>query len=298
MNNTDKAFLALTLALCIKKKNSRRRSREWLKLRERYTHENLLREILRAENQMTTPTSCAWIIKLFKKYYHWYVLALKKKKDTVTRKSIPASQRLSMTLRYLASGADFEDLKCQSCVAPRTLSDDIIHWNSWGNKCKIKRYSSNTRARRTYRRDDEGLVRGEMYREPCVGHGDPVGRFPPRARIRSPRQTRRARRQIPRAGWYAARRSHMCSSETAARPLRPTTATLPDRNRIASRSSARETWNETVSSASVLLPAQHPVNRAAAGRNLNKNTVNNNGIMRARRQPHHCTLSLKRLFWI
>ncbi|KAL4149963.1 hypothetical protein QTP88_003814 [Uroleucon formosanum] len=42
------------------------------------------------------------------------------------RKSIPASQRLSITLRYLASGADFEDLKFQSCIAPRTLSGIII----------------------------------------------------------------------------------------------------------------------------------------------------------------------------
>lgn len=42
------------------------------------------------------------------------------------RKSIPASQRLSITLRYLASGADFEDLKFQACIAPRTLSDIII----------------------------------------------------------------------------------------------------------------------------------------------------------------------------
>ncbi|KAL4132576.1 hypothetical protein QTP88_009700 [Uroleucon formosanum] len=41
------------------------------------------------------------------------------------RKSIPASQRLSITLRYLASGADFENLKFQSCIAPRTLSGII-----------------------------------------------------------------------------------------------------------------------------------------------------------------------------
>ncbi|XP_057654402.1 putative nuclease HARBI1 [Diorhabda carinulata] len=48
------------------------------------------------------------------------------KQDTVIRKSIPASQRLSITLRYLASGADFEDLKFQSRIAPRTLSGIII----------------------------------------------------------------------------------------------------------------------------------------------------------------------------
>ena len=50
MSDTDKAFLALTLALCLKKKKKGRRwSREWLKLRDKYTHENLLREILLTE---------------------------------------------------------------------------------------------------------------------------------------------------------------------------------------------------------------------------------------------------------
>lgn len=35
-------------------------------------------------------------------------------------------QRLSITLRYLDSGADFEDIIFQSCIAPRTLSGIII----------------------------------------------------------------------------------------------------------------------------------------------------------------------------
>lgn len=42
------------------------------------------------------------------------------------RQVIPASQRLSITLRYLASGADFEDLKFNTVIAPRTLGDIVI----------------------------------------------------------------------------------------------------------------------------------------------------------------------------
>lgn len=124
MSNTDKAFLALTLALCIKKKKNRRWSREWLKLREKYTHENLIREIL-----CTEPEDYTNFLRMDHETFEELLTLLRpciEKKDTVMRKSIPASQRLSITLRYLASGADFEDLKFQACIAPRTLSNIII----------------------------------------------------------------------------------------------------------------------------------------------------------------------------
>ncbi|KAJ8936864.1 hypothetical protein NQ318_009527 [Aromia moschata] len=47
------------------------------------------------------------------------------KKDTNMREAISASQRLSITLRYLASGIDLEDLKFTCAIAPQTL-DFII----------------------------------------------------------------------------------------------------------------------------------------------------------------------------
>lgn len=37
------------------------------------------------------------------------------------REAIPASQRLSVTLRYLASGMDLDDLKFMCAIAPKTL---------------------------------------------------------------------------------------------------------------------------------------------------------------------------------
>ncbi|KOB66135.1 Uncharacterized protein OBRU01_21738 [Operophtera brumata] len=124
MSNTDDAFLALTLALCMKRKKRRRWSREWLKLREKFTHENLLREILRTE-----PEDYPNFLRMDHKTFEELLTLLRpriEKIDTVMRKSIPATQRLSITLRYLASGADFEDLKFTGCIAPRTLSDIII----------------------------------------------------------------------------------------------------------------------------------------------------------------------------
>jgi hypothetical protein len=134
MSDTDKAFLALTLALCLKKKKKGRRwSREWLKLRDKYTHENLLREILLKE-----PNDYANFLRMDHKTFEYLLTLLSPritKQDTVLRKSIPASQRLSITLRYLASGADFEDLKFQSCIAPRTLNGIIIETRETINEC-------------------------------------------------------------------------------------------------------------------------------------------------------------------
>ncbi|KAJ8928438.1 hypothetical protein NQ314_019027 [Rhamnusium bicolor] len=48
------------------------------------------------------------------------------KQDTVIRKAIPASPRLSITLRYPASGMDLEDLKFMCAIAPQTLEQIIM----------------------------------------------------------------------------------------------------------------------------------------------------------------------------
>lgn len=42
------------------------------------------------------------------------------------RSSIPANQRPSTTLRHLAAGQSFEDLKFTTAIAPQTLSNIII----------------------------------------------------------------------------------------------------------------------------------------------------------------------------
>ncbi|KAJ8956450.1 hypothetical protein NQ318_010764 [Aromia moschata] len=47
-------------------------------------------------------------------------------KDTNMREAISASQRLSITLRYLASGIDLEDLKFTCAIAPQTLEFIIM----------------------------------------------------------------------------------------------------------------------------------------------------------------------------
>ncbi|KAJ8946735.1 hypothetical protein NQ318_002565 [Aromia moschata] len=48
------------------------------------------------------------------------------KKDTNMREAISASQRLSITLRYLESGMDLEDLKLTCAIAPQNLEFIIM----------------------------------------------------------------------------------------------------------------------------------------------------------------------------
>jgi hypothetical protein len=46
------------------------------------------------------------------------------KRNTAMRDAIPPSQGLSITLRYLATGNTFEDLKFTSAISPQSI--DII----------------------------------------------------------------------------------------------------------------------------------------------------------------------------
>jgi hypothetical protein len=57
------------------------------------------------------------------------------------RNSISASQRLSATLRFLATGQAFEDLKFTTAIAPQTLSGIVLETCKaiiWALKDNIK----------------------------------------------------------------------------------------------------------------------------------------------------------------
>ena len=48
------------------------------------------------------------------------------KMDTKLRDSISASERLSSTLRFLATGQTFEELKFTTAISPQSLSGIVI----------------------------------------------------------------------------------------------------------------------------------------------------------------------------
>ena len=125
MDLRRKACLALILALGMKRHVKRRCwMKEWLKKHDKYSHVNLLKEISAVE------------VDDYKNYLRMneetFDKVLRKiepflsRKDTVMRSSLPASERLVLTLRYLATGRNFEDLKFSAAFSPASISVAII----------------------------------------------------------------------------------------------------------------------------------------------------------------------------
>ena len=121
---TDDILAVVGLLLSIKSKRHRYKKRtiwckEWLKKRERYSHINLLKEL-----------------RFHPKDWHNYlrmnedtylnllslVTPLIKKKDTIMRNAISPHERLTATLRFLATGRSYEDLKFSTIISPQALS--------------------------------------------------------------------------------------------------------------------------------------------------------------------------------
>lgn len=111
--------IALVIALKKKEKKKRRWMKEWFKKRNEYTHENLLSEL-----RISEPTDFRNFLRLdgtlFDELLRMVIPEIQKR-DTIMRDAIPRSQRLSITLRYLATGNTFEDLKFTSAVSPQSI---------------------------------------------------------------------------------------------------------------------------------------------------------------------------------
>lgn len=96
----------------------------WYKERHVYSNETLLKELRVSEpedyrNYMHM--NSATFDELLK-----MVAPIISKKNTVMRESIPAYTRLSVTLRYLATGNTFEDLKFGNAVSPQSISRIVM----------------------------------------------------------------------------------------------------------------------------------------------------------------------------
>ncbi|KAJ8960887.1 hypothetical protein NQ318_020186 [Aromia moschata] len=127
VSNTDLGFLALTLVAFKRKKQQkkkRRWSKEWYKMRNRFTHEHFLNFLRDSEPEdyrnflRTNQESFDYLLELVRPDIE--------KNYTNMREVIPASQKLSITLRYLAYCIDLEDLKFTCAIAPQTLEFIIM----------------------------------------------------------------------------------------------------------------------------------------------------------------------------
>lgn len=107
-----------------KQKKTRKWAKQWFLDREKYTHEILLNEL-----RICEPNDFRNFLRMNGELFD-ELLALVtpqiKKKNTIMRDAIPVSQRLSITLRYLATGNSFEDMKFLTAVSPQSIGQIVI----------------------------------------------------------------------------------------------------------------------------------------------------------------------------
>ncbi|KAJ8962839.1 hypothetical protein NQ318_001239 [Aromia moschata] len=127
VSNTDLGFLALTLVDLKRKKQQkkkRRRSKESYKMRNRFTHVHLLNFLRDSE-----PEDYRNFLRMDQESFDYLLESVRpdiEMKDTNMCAAISANQRLSITLRYLASDIDLENLKFTCAIAPQTLEFIIM----------------------------------------------------------------------------------------------------------------------------------------------------------------------------
>ncbi|XP_066990473.1 uncharacterized protein [Macrobrachium rosenbergii] len=124
-----KACIAILLALAseeVDDKNKKRRlwMKEWYKKRCELSHQCLLNELL-----VSSPEDYRNYLRMDHDTFMnllTMVSPIIEKKTTQLRDAIPASQRLLCTLRFLATGDSFEDLKFACCISPQSLGNIVI----------------------------------------------------------------------------------------------------------------------------------------------------------------------------
>lgn len=118
--------IALVFALDSDKPPGKRRkwSKDGFLKRETYGHVNLLQEL-----RVNEPEDFRNFLRMDAPSFDellGLVEPLIRKEDTVMRPSISPSERLSITLRYLASGNSFEDLKFLTARSPQAIGKLVI----------------------------------------------------------------------------------------------------------------------------------------------------------------------------
>ncbi|XP_046671118.1 uncharacterized protein LOC124361127 [Homalodisca vitripennis] len=119
------ALVGLCVVLNSKKKKKFKRkmwSKKWLTKRNEYTHTRLLKDL------GGEPSDFRNYLRMDEDAYEQLLLLvtpLIEKKDTVMRKSISPHERLTATLRFLATGRSYECLKYSTLISPQALGKII-----------------------------------------------------------------------------------------------------------------------------------------------------------------------------
>lgn len=128
--STEDLALIATAFVCIEKIKQRPKKKinrtkwvkAWLAKRPTYSHVNLIEE-LRLE-----PDDFRNYLRMDENTYVELLEAVSpliRKQDTVMRTAISCHERLSVTLRFLATGRSFQDLKFSALISPQALGEII-----------------------------------------------------------------------------------------------------------------------------------------------------------------------------
>lgn len=120
----DDRIALVGLCVVLNKKKCKRKmwSKKWLTKRNAYTHTRLLNDL------SGEPTDFRNYLRMDEDAYEKLLLLvtpLIEKKDTVMRKSISPHERLTATLRFLATGRSYECLKYSTLISPQALGKII-----------------------------------------------------------------------------------------------------------------------------------------------------------------------------
>lgn len=111
-----------------KKKQRKKWSKNWLLERKKYSHMNLLREL-----QQNEQGDFLNYLRMDEGKFYSVLNLIRpqiEKQDTVMRESVSAEERLIATLRYLATGQNYEELKFSCAISPQLLGR-IIPETCW-----------------------------------------------------------------------------------------------------------------------------------------------------------------------
>lgn len=124
MNQEDE-LLAVATVLIIKKlkvPKKRKPQKSWIEKRATYSHINLIKEL------SNEPDDFRNYLRMDETTYRRLldlVTPLIQRNDTGMKCSITPHERLTATLRFLATGRSYEDLKFSTCISKSALSNII-----------------------------------------------------------------------------------------------------------------------------------------------------------------------------
>ncbi|CAH2003197.1 unnamed protein product [Acanthoscelides obtectus] len=118
-------IIAVTAASLKNRCKRKRWTKEWLLKTDQYTHLKLLTEIRDTKeeedyaNYFRMQDACFdHLLEMVKPYLT--------KQDTIMRNAISAEEKLAVTLRYLATGRNIQDLKLSVIMSPAAISQAIM----------------------------------------------------------------------------------------------------------------------------------------------------------------------------